>query len=83
MSLTVRILHCTHPQGATSVVLGLSLANKTTNAVTVQCQFTDVSDSNATRQLLENVSIPANTTLEVFSWSKIYFGNRRYFEIAM
>ena len=56
--------------GATSVVLGLSLANKTTNAVTVQCQFTDSSDSNATRQLLENVSIPANTTLEVFAGQK-------------
>ena len=59
MSLTVRhTLHCTHTTGATTVVLGLSLANKTTNAVTVQCQFTDASDSNATRQLLENVSIP-------------------------
>ena len=56
--------------GTTTVVLGLSLANKTTNAVTVQCRFTDVSDSNATRQLLENVSIPANTTLEVFAGQK-------------
>ena len=48
----------TTPAATTTVVLGLSLANKTTNAVTVQCQFTDSSDSNATRQLLENVSIP-------------------------
>jgi len=60
----------TTPATTTTVVLGLSLANKTTNAVTVQCQFTDSSDSNATRQLLENVSIPANTTLEVFAGQK-------------
>ena len=60
----------TTPAATTTVVLGLSLANKTTNAVTVQCQFTDSSDSNATRQLLENVSIPANTTLEVFAGQK-------------
>ena len=60
----------TVPAATTTVVLGLSLANKTTNAVTVQCQFTDSSDSNATRQLLENVSIPANTTLEVFAGQK-------------
>ena len=60
----------TTPSATTTVVLGLSLANKTTNAVTVQCQFTDASDSNATRQLLENVSIPANTTLEVFAGQK-------------
>ena len=32
--------------------------------------MTDSSDSNATRQLLENVSIPANTTLEVFAGQK-------------
>ena len=59
----------TTPSATTTVVLGLSLANKTTNAVTVQCQFTDAS-ANATRQLLENVSIPANTTLEVFAGQK-------------
>ena len=60
----------TTPAATTTVVLGLSLANKTTNAVTIQCQFTDASDSNATRQLLENVSIPANTTLELFAGQK-------------
>ena len=60
----------TTPAATTTVVLGLSLANKTTNAVTIQCQFTDASDSNATRQLLENVSIPANTTLEVLAGQK-------------
>ena len=60
----------TTPSATTTVVLGLSLANKTTNAVTIQCQFTDASDSNATRHLLENVSIPANTTLELFAGQK-------------
>ena len=59
-----------YTSATTTVVLGLSLANKTTNAVTIQCQFTDASDSNATRQLLENVSIPANTTLELFAGQK-------------
>ena len=53
----------TCPSGTQTVVLGLAIANKTTNAVTVQVQFTDTSASNATFQLLENVSIPANTTL--------------------
>ena len=54
----------TCPSGTQTVVLGIAVANKTTNAVTVQVQFTDASASNATFQLLENVSIPANTTLE-------------------
>ena len=63
--------------------LGLSLANKTTNAVTVQCQFTDSSDSNATRQLLENVSIPANTTLEVFAGQKYILETGDILKVAM
>ena len=60
----------TCPASTQTVVLGLAVANKTTNAVSVQVQFTDSSASNATFQLLENVSIPANTTLETLAGQK-------------
>ena len=60
----------TAPAGATSIILGLALANKTTSADTVKVQITDTSASNATIQLLEDVSIPANTTLEVLGGQK-------------
>ena len=56
--------------GNTAIILGLALANKTTSAVTVKVQITDTSASNATIQLLEDVSIPANTTLEVLGVQK-------------
>ena len=55
--------------GNTAIILGLALANKTTSAVTVKVQITD-SDPSATIQLLEDVSIPANTTLEVLGGQK-------------
>ena len=60
----------TAPSSTTSIILGLALANKTTSAVTVKVQITDTSASNATIQLLEDVSIPANTTLEVLGGQK-------------
>lgn len=59
----------TAPAATQTVILGLAIANKTTNAVTVQVQFTDTSAST-TFQLLENVSIPANTTLETLAGQK-------------
>jgi len=59
----------TAPAGATSIILGLALANKTTSAVTVKVQITDAAPSG-TIQLLEDVSIPANTTLEVLGGQK-------------
>ena len=59
----------TCPSGTQTVVLGLAIANKTTGAVTVQVQFTDTS-ATANFQLLENVSIPANTTLETLAGQK-------------
>jgi hypothetical protein len=59
----------TAPSGTQVVVLGLAIANKTTSAVTVQVQFSD-SSAAATHQLLENVSIPANTTLETLAGQK-------------
>jgi len=55
--------------GNTAIILGLALANKTTSAVTVKVQINDTSAS-ATIQLLEDVSIPANTTLEVLGGQK-------------
>jgi hypothetical protein len=60
----------TAPSSTTSVLLGVALANKTGNSVTVQVQFTDTSASSATFQLLESVSIPGNTTLEVLQGQK-------------
>ena len=59
----------TAPTGATSIILGLALTNKTTSAVTVKVQIVDAAPS-ATIQLLEDVSIPANTTLEVLGGQK-------------
>ena len=51
------------------VVLGLAIANKTSAAATIQVQLTDTS-AGATYQLLESVSIPANTTLETLAGQK-------------
>ena len=55
--------------GNTAIILGLARANKTTSAVTVKVQITDAAPSG-TIQLLEDVSIPANTTLEVLGGQK-------------
>ena len=57
------------PANTQTVILGLAIANKTTNAVTVQVQFRD-SSASADFQLLENVTIPANTTLETLAGQK-------------
>ena len=54
----------------TAIILGLAITNKTDNSVTASVQFTDASDSNATRLLLNEVTIPANTTLEVLAGQK-------------
>jgi len=59
----------TAPSATTAVLLGVALANKTGNSVTVQVQFADTSAST-THQLLESVSIPGNTTLEVLQGQK-------------
>jgi hypothetical protein len=59
----------TAPSSTTTVVLGLAIANKTTQAVNVQVQFTD-SSASSTHQLLENVEIPAKTTLETLAGQK-------------
>jgi hypothetical protein len=59
----------TAPAATQVVVLGLAIANKTTSAVSVKVQFTD-SSASTTHQLLEDVSIPANTTLETLAGQK-------------
>ena len=59
----------TAPAATQTVILGLAIANKSSSAVTVKVQFTDTSAS-ATFQLLEDVSIPAKTTLETLAGQK-------------
>ena len=59
----------TCPASTTAIILGLAITNKT-DAVTATVDFVDTSDSSAVRKLLNEVSIPANTTLEVFAGQK-------------
>lgn len=59
----------TAPVNTRTIVLGLALANKTASAVTIKVQFSDYS-SGTMYQLLEDVNIPANTTLEVLAGQK-------------
>ena len=64
----------TCPSATTAIILGLALTNKTANAVTASVQLIDSSASGSAadkeRLLLNDVSIPANTTLEVFAGQK-------------
>ena len=60
----------TCPASTTAIILGLAITNKTDASVNATVQFTDASDSNATRLLLNEVTIPANTTLEVLAGQK-------------
>ena len=60
----------TCPSSTNAIILVLAFTNKTYNSVTASVQFTDASDSNATRLLLNEVTIPANTTLEVLAGQK-------------
>jgi len=59
----------TAPSSTTTVVLGVALSNKTASSVTVRVQFSD-SSAATTHQLLESVTIPANTTLEALAGQK-------------
>ena len=54
---------------ATAIILGLALTNKTDNSITATVQLTD-SSASTTPLLLNEVTIPANTTLEVFAGQK-------------
>jgi len=60
----------TAPSSTTTIVLGLTLCNKTASAVDVTVQIQDTSDSNNDFQVLDTVSIPARTTLEVMGGQK-------------
>ena len=59
----------TVPSATQTVVLGLAIANKNTQEVKVKVQFSD-SSAVATYQLLEDVAIPGNTTLETLAGQK-------------
>ena len=58
------------PSATTTVVLGLALCNKTASAIDVTVQMQDTSDSNNDFQVLDTVSLPARTTLEVLAGQK-------------
>ena len=60
----------TAPASTTTVILGLALCNKTASAVNVTVQIQDTSDSNNDFQILDTVSIPGRTTLEVLAGQK-------------
>ena len=60
----------TVPSSTTTIILGLALCNKTANAVNVTVQMQDTSDSNNDFQILDTVSIPGRTTLEVLAGQK-------------
>ncbi len=60
----------TVPSSTTTIILGLALCNKTASAVNVTVQMQDTSDSNNDFQVLDTVSIPPRTTLEVLSGQK-------------
>jgi len=58
------------PSGTTTVILGLAICNKTATACDVTVQIQDTSASSADFQVLDTVSIPGRTTLEVLSGQK-------------
>ena len=60
----------TVPSATTTIVLGLTLCNKTASAVTATIQFQDTSASNADFQVIDTVSIPGRTSLELLSGQK-------------
>ncbi len=54
--------------GVTTVILGLALCNKTANAVDVTVQIQDA--GSTPYQVLDTVSIPGRTTLEMLAGQK-------------
>lgn len=59
----------TAPASTTTIVLGVAIANKTGSEVTAKVKFTD-SSASTTTELLSDVAIPGNTTLEVLAGQK-------------
>ena len=60
----------TVPSATTTIILGLTLCNKTASAVTATIQFQDTSASNADFQVIDTVSNPGRTSLELLSGQK-------------
>lgn len=60
----------TAPVGATTVILGLAICNKTAGSVFISVQIQDTSASGADFQILDTVSVPPRTTLEVLAGQK-------------
>ena len=61
----------TTPGGpTTTVILGVILANKNAASRTVTVTWTDSSDSSASTTLLNEVSIPGDSSLEVLAGQK-------------
>ena len=59
----------TAPSSTTSIVLGVAIANKTSNTVALTLSFTD-SSASTTTQMIPAVQIPGNTTMEVLAGQK-------------
>lgn len=59
----------TAPAATTSIVLGAAIANKSSNTVGVTLKFVDTS-AGSTTQMIPNVQIPGNTTLEILAGQK-------------
>ena len=59
--------------GVTTVILGMSLCNKSAATITASVQMQDA--GSAARALLNDVSIPAGSTLEVLSGQKYILEN--------
>ena len=59
----------TAPAATTTVILGMSLANKTGTEIYVTVEFTSAA-TGVSSHMLSQVPIPDNTTLEVFSGQK-------------
>ena len=59
----------TAPSATTSIVLGVAIANKSSNTVGLKLSFTD-SSASTTTEMIPNVQIPGNTTLEVLAGQK-------------
>tara|TARA_R110002153_G_scaffold21606_2_gene71946 strand:+ start:328 stop:663 length:336 start_codon:yes stop_codon:yes gene_type:complete len=60
----------TTPSATTTVILGLGICNKTSNPVSATVQIQDTSASSADFQIIDTVSIPGGTTLEVLAGQK-------------
>ena len=66
----------TCPGSTTTVILGMTICNRTTSATDIDVQLSSDTggsnpNTNADVYLLKDTSIPANTTLEVFAGQKI------------